>query len=221
MYAKWKGSVINMAELKIGKITLGQVMTNCYFVYREGEKGIIFFDPADNGKYIYDKLTEKGFEFEAILLTHGHYDHILGADELRKLSGAKIYALEPEHVLLEDPYVNLSANMHRGITLKADGFFNDGDELEYGEKKCKVIATPGHTVGSCCFFFEEAGLLVAGDTLFAESIGRTDFPTGKMRQLITSVEEKLFVLPEDTKVYPGHGPATTIGHEKTYNPFFA
>lgn len=210
-----------MAELKIGKITLGQVMTNCYFVYREGEKGIIFFDPADNGKYIYDKLTEKGFEFEAILLTHGHYDHILGADELRRLSGAKIYALESEHVLLEDPYVNLSANMHRGITLKADGFFGDGDELEYGGKKCKVIATPGHTVGSCCFYFEEAGLLVAGDTLFAESIGRTDFPTGKMRQLITSVEEKLFVLPEDTKVYPGHGPATTIGHEKTYNPFFS
>ncbi|MCR4584563.1 MAG: MBL fold metallo-hydrolase [Lachnospiraceae bacterium] len=210
-----------MAELKIGKITLGQVMTNCYFVYREGDAGIIFFDPADNGKYIYDKLTEKGFEFEAILLTHGHYDHILGADELRKLSGAKIYALEAEHVLLEDPYVNLSANMHRGITLKADGFFRDGDVLEYGGKKCRVIATPGHTVGSCCFYFEEEGLLVAGDTLFAESIGRTDFPTGKMRQLISSVEEKLFVLPDDTKVYPGHGPATTIGHEKTYNPFFS
>lgn len=196
-------------------------MTNCYFVYREGDAGIIFFDPADNGKYIYDKLTEKGFEFEAILLTHGHYDHILGADELRKLSGAKIYALEAEHVLLEDPYVNLSANMHRGITLKADGFFRDGDVLEYGGKKCRVIATPGHTVGSCCFYFEEDGLLVAGDTLFAESIGRTDFPTGKMRQLISSVEEKLFVLPDDTKVYPGHGPATTIGHEKTYNPFFS
>ena len=124
-------------------------------------------------------------------------------------------------MLLEDPYVNLSANMHRGITLKADGFFNDGDILEYGGKKCRVIATPGHTVGSCCFYFEESGLLVAGDTLFAESIGRTDFPTGKMKQLITSVEEKLFVLPDDTKVYPGHGPATTIGHEKTYNPFFA
>ncbi len=210
-----------MAGLKIGKITLGQVMTNCYFVYREGDDGIIFFDPADQGAYIYDKLTEKGFRFEVILLTHGHYDHILGADELRKKSGAKIYAPEAEHVLLDDPYVNLSANMHRAVTLKADGFFRDGDVLEYGGKQCRVIATPGHTVGSSCFYFEEDGILVAGDTLFAESIGRTDFPTGKMRQLISSVEEKLFTLPDDTLVYPGHGPATTIGHEKEYNPFFS
>ena len=143
-----------MAELKIGKITLGSVMTNCYFVYREGEKGIIFFDPADQGGYIYDKLTEKGFEFEAIFLTHGHFDHITGAAELREKSGAKIYCLEPEKVLLEDPYVNVSAQMHRPVTLKADGYFKDGDEPEYGGKKCKVIATPGHTVGGCSYYFE-------------------------------------------------------------------
>ena len=84
---------------------------------------------------------------------------------------------------------------------------------------CKVIATPGHTAGGCCYYFEEAGFLLSGDTLFAESVGRTDFPTGSMSTLVRSVRERLFVLPDDTKVYPGHGESTTIGHEKEYNPF--
>ena len=209
-----------MAELKIGKMTLGSCMTNCYFVYREGESGVIFFDPAAQGDYIYEKMKEHGFEIEVILLTHGHFDHIGGVDALRKASGAKVYALEPEKVLLQDPYVNVSAQMHAKVTIEADGFLQDGDELEYGGKKCRVIATPGHTIGGCCFYFEEAGILISGDTLFAESIGRTDFPTGNMKKLIASVEDRIFILPDDTKVYPGHGPATTVGHEKENNPFF-
>ncbi|MBO6297699.1 MAG: MBL fold metallo-hydrolase [Lachnospiraceae bacterium] len=209
-----------MAELKIGKMTLGSGMTNCYFVYREGEKGVIFFDPAAQGDYIYEKMKEHGFEIEVILLTHGHFDHIGGVDALRKASGAKVYALEPEKVLLQDPYVNVSAQMHAKVTVEADGFLQDGEELEYGGKKCKVIATPGHTIGGCCFYFEEAGILICGDTIFAESVGRTDFPTGNMKKLLASIEDKIFTLPEDTKLYPGHGPATTVGHEKENNPFF-
>ena len=209
-----------MAELKIGKMTLGSCMTNCYFVYREGESGVIFFDPAAQGDYIYEKMKEHGFEIEVILLTHGHFDHIGGVDALREKSGAKVYAMEAEKVLLQDPYVNVSAQMHAKVTVEADGFLQDGDELEYGGKKCRVIATPGHTIGGCCFYFEEAGILISGDTLFAESIGRTDFPTGNMKKLIASVEDRIFILPDDTKVYPGHGPATTVGHEKENNPFF-
>ncbi|MBR6258529.1 MAG: MBL fold metallo-hydrolase [Lachnospiraceae bacterium] len=206
--------------LKIGKMVVGEMQTNSFFVYREGESKVIFFDPASQGKYICDKLKENGFEVEVILLTHGHFDHIGGVDALREASGAKVYAMEAEKVLLEDAYVNVSAQMHRPVTVTADGFFNDGDILEYGDKKCRVIGTPGHTIGSCCFYFEEAGILIGGDTLFAESYGRTDFPTGKLSSLRESVEKKLFVLPDDTKVYPGHGPATTIGHEKEFNPLF-
>ncbi len=207
-------------ELKVGRMIVGDMQTNTFFVYREGESKVMLFDPAAQGKYINDKLKEKGFEVEVILLTHGHFDHIGGADALRKESGAKIYAMEAEKVLLEDPYVNVSAQMHRPVTLTADGFFNDGDILEYGDKKCRVIGTPGHTIGSCCFYFEETGILIGGDTLFAESYGRTDFPTGKLTSLRESVKNKLFTLPDDTRVYPGHGPATTIGHEKEYNPLF-
>lgn len=207
-----------MADLKIGKITMGMCQTNCYFLYREGSKEVIFIDPADHGKHIYDKLTENGFSVKGILITHGHFDHIMGADELRSLSSAKIYAPEADKVLLQDAYVNYSAQWARKCTLEADELFGDGDVLDFGDISCKVISTPGHTIGSSCFYFEEDKILISGDTLFAESVGRTDLPTGSMSKLVRSIQDKLFVLPDDVKVYPGHGGFTDIGHEKMYNP---
>ncbi|MBQ8261441.1 MAG: MBL fold metallo-hydrolase [Lachnospiraceae bacterium] len=208
-----------MAKLKIGRIMLGMCQTNCYFLYREGETKVIFIDPADQGKYIYDKLAEKGFSVEAILLTHGHFDHILGAKALRELSGAKIYATEADKVLLQDPYVNVSAQWAKPYTMEADEYIRDGQVLTFGDISCKVLVTPGHTIGSCCFYFEEDGILISGDTLFQESVGRTDLPTGSMSKLVRSLKEKLFVLPEETDVYPGHGNPTSIGYEKKYNPY--
>ncbi|MBE5894823.1 MAG: MBL fold metallo-hydrolase [Lachnospiraceae bacterium] len=208
-----------MAKLKIGRIMLGMCQTNCYFLYREGETKVIFIDPADQGKYIYDKLAEKGFSVEAILLTHGHFDHILGAKALRELSGAKIYATEADKVLLQDPYVNVSAQWAKPYTMEADEYIRDGQVLTFGDISCKVLVTPGHTIGSCCFYFEEDGILISGDTLFQESVGRTDLPTGSMSKLVRSLQEKLFVLPEETAVYPGHGNPTSIGYEKKYNPY--
>ena len=198
---------------------LGICQTNCYFVYQEGSTDVIFFDPADKGDYIYEKLQEKGLNVKGILLTHGHFDHIWGTNKLRELSGAPIYAYEAEKVLCEDAITNVSDQVGRPYTVVPDYYVKDGEEITIAGMTCKVIATPGHTVGSCCYYFEEAGMLIAGDTLFQESVGRTDLATGSMSAIIHSVKDKLFLLPDETKVYPGHGDVTSIGHEKRYNPF--
>lgn len=208
-----------MAEIKIGRLTLGVCQTNCYFLYREGQKEVVFVDPADRGDSIYEALQEKGFVVAGILLTHGHFDHIWGAEKLRELSGAKIYALDAEQALCLDAGLNVSKMAGRACTVQPDVLVKDGEEITVAGICCKVIATPGHTGGSCCYYVAEAGFLVSGDTLFQESVGRTDFPTGSMSEIVRSIKERLFCLPPDTKVYPGHGEQTTIAYEKEYNPF--
>ncbi len=208
-----------MAELKIGRLMMGVCQTNCYFVYEEGRREAIFIDPADKGAYIYDRLQEKGFTVAGILLTHGHFDHIWGLAELRERSGAKVYAYAGEKALCGDAHLNVSAGAGRACTADVDVYADDGDEITIAGITCRLIATPGHTEGSCCYYFPDGGFLISGDTLFAESVGRTDLPTGDMGALVRSVKEKLFVLPDDTRVYPGHGEATEIGYEKKYNPF--
>ena len=218
-----------MADIKIGRMVLGMYQTNCYFVYRTGHPEAIVIDPADNGEKIADALERNGFQVAAVFLTHGHFDHIWGLDELKNavnaaaeadgLEPVKVYAMEAEKELLRDAHKNVSEQAGRPCITSADVYLKDGQELTLAGMQCKVIATPGHTVGGCCYYFEEAGFLVAGDTLFAESVGRTDFPTGSMSTLVRSIKDKLFVLPDDTKVYPGHGESTTIAHEKEYNSF--
>lgn len=208
-----------MSDLKIGRMVIGSVQTNCYFVYREGTSDVLFFDPADKGDYIYETLKDKGFNVKGILLTHAHFDHIWGCNKLRELSGAPIYAYEAEKVLCEDAVTNVSEQVGRPYTVIPDRYLKDGEEITVADMTCRLIATPGHTVGSCCYYFEEDGLLIAGDTLFQESVGRTDLATGSMGTLVRSIKGRLFTLPDDTKVYPGHGDSTTIGYEKEYNPF--
>lgn len=214
-----------MSKIKIGRMVLSICQTNCYFLYRGEEKGenglteTLVIDPGDRGAQIYEALTQKGFHVSAILLTHGHFDHIWGANELRRLSGAKIYAYEGEKALCEDAEKNVSAQAGRPETVQADFYEKDGTVLTLAGFSLKLIATPGHTGGSCCYYLEEEKVLFSGDTLFEGSVGRTDFPTGSMSSLIRSIKEKLLVLPEDVAVYPGHGDTTTIGDEKKYNPY--
>ncbi len=208
-----------MPDLKIGRLMLGICQTNCYFVYPEGTGDVIFFDPADRGDYIYETLKEKGFHVKGILLTHGHFDHIWGVNKLRELSGAPVYACEAEKALCEDAALNVSAQAGRADTVIADRYLKDGESITIAGMTCRLIATPGHTAGSCCYYFEEAGILIAGDTLFQESVGRTDLPTGSMSDIVRSIKDRLFVLPDSVRVYPGHGDITTIGDEKKYNPF--
>ncbi|MGN0425440.1 MAG: MBL fold metallo-hydrolase [Acetatifactor sp.] len=218
-----------MAQVKIGRMVLGVCQTNCYFLYREGEKECVVVDPADSGQHIYNTLLKNGFRVAGILLTHGHFDHIWGLDALRDIVNAaadaeglepiQVYASEAERELLRDTTQNVSAQAGRPCSTHADRYLKDGEEITLGGITFQVIATPGHTAGGCCYYVKEAGILVSGDTLFAESVGRTDFPTGSMGTLVRSIKEKLFVLPDDTVCYPGHGSSTTIGHEKQYNPF--
>ncbi|MDE6977140.1 MAG: MBL fold metallo-hydrolase, partial [Lachnospiraceae bacterium] len=191
-----------MGRLKIGKITLGVCQTNCYFVYEEGSGKALVFDPADRGDYIFESLKDKGFTVDAILLTHGHFDHIWGVPRLKELSVAKLYAYEKEQELCGSPSMNISAQAGRALGVTPDELFRDGEEFVISGIRGKVIATPGHTGGSCCYYFEEDKILISGDTLFQESVGRTDFPTGSMGTLIRSIRERLLVLPEDVKVYP-------------------
>lgn len=206
-------------SLKIGRIVMGMCQTNCYFVYEEGKKDVIVFDPADKGDILFRKLTDAGFTVRAMLLTHGHFDHIWGVNKLRDLSGAKVYAYEGEKELCEDAVKNVSGQAGRAETVVADEYIRDGEIIEVAGMRCRLIATPGHTQGSCCYYFEGDGILISGDTLFQESIGRTDLPTGSYSALIHSVQDKLMSLPDEVKVYPGHGDETSIGHERKYNPF--
>ncbi|MBE5883722.1 MAG: MBL fold metallo-hydrolase [Lachnospiraceae bacterium] len=228
-----------MGDIKIGRMVLGMCQTNCYFVYRTGNPEAIVIDPADNGDRIADALERNGFRVAGVLLTHGHFDHIWGCEALLEAvktkaqkdvqdNGAlneqseesvKVYAGEAERELLQDARKNVSRSMNRPCTIEADVYVNDGEEITIAGITCKVLATPGHTIGGTCYYFEEGGFVVCGDTLFEESVGRTDLPTGSMGTLVRSIQDKLFTLPEETVAYPGHGDSTTIGHEKKYNPF--
>ena len=205
--------------LKIGKIVMGSVQTNCYFIYKENDNKIIVVDPADRGEYLYNAFKEAGLEVVAILLTHAHFDHIWGCNKLRELSGVQVFASEDEKELCESAKLNVSEDVGRPYTVSVDWYLRDGEKVTIEDMEFTVIATPGHTQGSCCYYFEKDNILVSGDTLFEGSVGRTDLPTGNGSTLSRSLKEKLMILPDETLVFPGHGNSTTIGDEKKYNPF--
>lgn len=205
-------------SLKIGQMVVGYVQTNVYFVYDEEAKKAIVFDPASDGEGIYKKITDNGITISAICLTHGHFDHIWGVKALKELSGVKVYAYEEEDALLRNPEINVSAQTGRPCSIEADVLLKDGQDVEIDGLKFNVIYTPGHTHGSCCYYFEEDKILISGDTLFYGSCGRTDLPTGNGGELDRSLK-KLMELPEDVKVYPGHGDSSNIGFERENNPF--
>ena len=154
-----------------------------------------------------------------ILLTHGHFDHIMAADEVRKKYNIPIYASEKEETTLLNPKVNLSVFGHGSCTLDADVYLKDLQVVELAGFSVQMIETPGHTVGSCCYYLKEEGVLFSGDTVFQGSVGRTDFPEGSTAAIVRSLHRLLDTLPDETEVYPGHDASTTIGYEKRYNPF--
>ncbi|WP_092453898.1 MBL fold metallo-hydrolase [[Clostridium] fimetarium] len=210
-----------MDENKIRIITkvLGSVSTNCYFIVNVSTKDTIIIDPADSPATIKSVISENGLKPQAILLTHGHFDHILAANQIKEKFNIPVIACDKEKNIIENSSFNLSSSFGANVQLKADEYVQDGTLLNIAGFSIKVIHTPGHTEGSVCYYFLNEDILISGDTLFNESVGRSDFPTGSASQLIRSVKEKLLILPGKTIVYPGHGDSTTIEYEKKYNPF--
>lgn len=197
----------------------GMMQTNCYIVSNEETKECFLVDPAVCTPDMVSYIKENGLKLQAILLTHGHFDHILGITEFLREFEVPVYAYEAEKELLEDAEKNLSSAYGMFYIFKDAEYLKDGQVLEIAGMKIKVIYTPGHTIGGCCYYLEDEKVLFSGDTLFYTSIGRTDFETGSYNKLVNSVRLKLFRLPEEVKVYPGHMSETTIGYEKKYNPF--
>jgi glyoxylase-like metal-dependent hydrolase (beta-lactamase superfamily II) len=202
-----------MGMIKVITVIVGMIQTNCYLVVNEINKKTVIIDPGGNHTLIKSKCRERGLRPIGILLTHGHFDHMMAADALRAVYRIPICAGIAEKGLLADAGLNGSYMIGKNITLNADEWLYD-DAVLFG---MRVITTPGHTAGSVCFYNQNENILFSGDTLFKTSFGRTDFPTGDFETLMDSIKQKLFSLPDNTIVYPGHDKKTDIGFEKINN----
>ncbi len=192
--------------------------TNCYVVGCEESLAGALIDPGDEPELLLAEAQRLGLHLEAILLTHGHIDHVGAVAEMVRQTGALVYAHQEEAGMLES--LAFQARLF-GLPIpppvKVDTWVADGDEVSIGNLTLRILHTPGHTPGSICFLHDR--VLFSGDTLFRESVGRTDLPGGSRSALRRSVRTKLLVLPDECQVLPGHGEPTTIGDERRLNPY--
>ena len=207
--------------MRVKTFIVSMMETNGYIIFDEKTLDGIVVDPGDSEELFIEFIQKENINIKYIALTHTHFDHIAGVDGLKKATGADVIICDGEEIISENPTFNLSGVYDIPITLKADKILKDGENIEFGNLSAKVLKTPGHTPGGCCYYFENEGVLFSGDTLFYGSIGRTDFPNGSFSDLINGIKEKLMVLPDDTVVYCGHGPKTQIGFEKENNPYIS
>jgi len=185
------------------KLVVGPYQTNCYILACKDTMEGVVIDPGDEVVRIVKEISRNGIQVRSILITHGHVDHIGGAAELKRITRAPVL---------------IHASDAPALRFPPDGRLNEGEQIKVGTYTLSIIHTPGHSPGGVCFI--APGAVFTGDTLFAGSVGRTDFPGGSHENLVAAVRKKIFPLGDDLRIYPGHGPASTIGRERRTNPFF-
>ncbi len=204
--------------MNIETIVVGPFEVNCYLVWEKEDGAGVIIDPGDEDELIAERIAKNDITVKAILLTHGHGDHIAAVEPLKKKYNVPLYIGAGDEELLASPSANVSAMFgHEIVCPPAEHVVSDGDVVKAGSLTFTVFATPGHTRGGICYF--GGNNLFCGDTLFNGSIGRTDLPGGNLEQLLKSIETNILTLPDEIKCYPGHGPLTTVGNERKFNPF--
>lgn len=204
--------------MRIIKLEVGNLGANCYIVYCEKTLKGAVIDPGGNFQDIINILEREKIEIASIINTHGHADHIGDNDKIKEHTGAPILIHKEDAGMLTSSQGNLSLYIGKNLVCKpADHLLTDEEMIQIGEMQLQILHTPGHTPGGICIKADD--VVFSGDTLFEQSVGRSDFPGGSHNQLIKSIKEKLLTLPDSTKVLPGHGAETTIGHERYNNPF--
>ena len=201
-------------------IPVGPLQCNCSVIGDEGTREAMVIDPGDDVNNVLELVRKHALTVKQIVVTHAHIDHVGGAMKLRQMTGAPILLNQNDYALLKMLDVQAAwVGMASPGKVDIDQALAEGDKLRAGSLEANVLHTPGHTEGSVCLFFPAQQKLIAGDTLFAGSIGRTDLPGGSFDKIIHSLHQRVLVLPDETIVVPGHGPLTTIGEERESNPF--
>ncbi|WP_277057721.1 MBL fold metallo-hydrolase [Trichlorobacter lovleyi] len=201
-------------------VVVGALGVNCFVLGCEATGQGVVVDPGDEADRILAQVKQRGLTIVAIINTHGHFDHVGANRLLAQATQAPLYIHQADIPMLERVAKTAAIYGLPGENSpQPDRLLEDGMLIEFGTHRLQVIHTPGHTQGGCCLYLEEEGRLIAGDTLFADGVGRTDLPGGSHQQLVESIKNRLFTLPDQVQVYPGHGPTTSIGHEKRHNPY--
>lgn len=209
--------------MKIDRMTVGMLQEHTYFIIDEESAKTFIVDPGAEPKRILEKIAADGLKVEAILLTHGHFDHIGAVEEIKKSLGCPVIIHEAGKAYISNPDYNLSSVFAGAdVVIEVDRYVIDGEIIEIPDTdiSLQVVCAPGHTLDGVAYYSEQEKVAFVGDIIFNGSLGRTDTPGGDMTTLLVSIKNKIFTLPEETVIYPGHGEPTTVKREKNTNPFF-